>query len=103
MVEMEMRVAALHVAALHQAAEFAGHGAAGERVELDRHDRPSPLPRWRRPSVRSPQAFERRRIFPFSGFHCYSIDIRLIERLKFVDRLQNSIDPLSNEFDLVTN
>jgi hypothetical protein len=31
-----------------------------------------------------------------------SIDIRLIGPLEFVDSLQNSIDPLSNEFDAQT-
>ena len=45
----------------------------------------------------------RRRIFPFSGFHCYSIVIRLIGGPKFVDQLlQNSIDPKSSEFTTVT-
>jgi hypothetical protein len=36
----------------------------------------------------------------FSRLEQNSIDIRLMGPLKFVDRLQNSIDPLSNEFDV---
>ena len=36
----------------------------------------------------------------FSRLEQNSIDIRLMGPLEFVDRLQNSIDPISNEFDL---
>jgi hypothetical protein len=35
---------------------------------------------------------------PFFASEQNSIDIRLMGPLEFVDRLQNSIDPLNNEF-----
>jgi hypothetical protein len=56
---------------------------------------------WHRRSVGHGQPIRRRgaRAFPVFSGRRISVDIRLLQRRKFVDRAKNSVDRPSNEFD----